>query len=304
MRLSAELLDTWDRCERRFAFSQKWRAKSISPLGLLYSALEAALVSSDPEQAARDETVRMAKTHDLASGDQNAFMIVRHTGYLAEIIARALQMRFGVMKRVDPTPEWESALFEGVDGSRHRIELVSHWDDDRLRASAHSWRVIGELVALQSPLTLTAIVIGPSRGGKRHSAWSKGFMHPNNHNLRFARRIKGNEFAGSWEQIWREHYAQVTTEQWLEGMNADGVLDDLILSREIRFDPSDHRMIAARAEMGEIAERMTSASESAPMRRSSCDETGRGACPFQQVCYSQVETDPSKLLHLYRAANK
>src|SRR2546427_685420 len=76
MRLNAGMLDTWDRCERRFAFSKKWESKSISPLGLLYHALESALAAADPEQAAKDATMERVRDFELASGEHNTFMMI------------------------------------------------------------------------------------------------------------------------------------------------------------------------------------------------------------------------------------
>ncbi len=301
MRLSAALLDSYDRCERQFAFAQKYVPKTITPLGTLYAALEEALLADDPEQEAKDACMRVAARQELILSDLNAFMTIRHVGYLAGIIAVALRERLGPLNRCDITPTWESALFETESGKRHRIELVSHWDDDRLRACAHSWRVIGELAALEAPLTLTTVIIGPQRGGRRHSEWTKGLQHPVNHQLRFApRNAKKTGFNDSWEKVWRELHSEIPTEKWLESMKRDEVLDSLILSRDIAYRPTDNRMIAARREMEFLAVMMEGANERAPMRRSSCDETGKGACVWQPCCYSPDEATPEDFPQLYQ----
>src|SRR5271167_4450961 len=158
------MLDSYDRCERRYAFSREWESKSISPLALLYRALEAAITTpDDPEQVAKDVTLEIAQKSELQTGGENAFMIIRHIGYLAGIIAVALTEKYGKFTKLPPKHtkdfEWESNLFR-VGKRNHRIELVSHLDDDRLRSIAHSWATVGELAALESQLTLTAIVIG------------------------------------------------------------------------------------------------------------------------------------------------
>jgi hypothetical protein len=302
--LSAEMLDVIDRCERRFAFSREWESKSISPLALLYRALESAIQSDSSEQTAHDVTLEVARTHELQTGSENAFMLIRHYGYLAGILAVALRERFGAFSKLPPKHttdfEWESNLFR-AGKKNHRIVLVSHMDDDRLRAIAHEWGTVGELAALEYPLTLTIVIIGASRKGRRHSAWTEGYLHPTNRTLRFKRRQKGNGFTDSWEQVWREHKGEISTEKWLQVMKDDGVLDELILSREIAYRAEDYRMISARREMVEVMGRMDSASESSPMRRHSCDVTGRGCCEFQSACYAPIETSPSQLVHLYRA---
>jgi hypothetical protein len=304
MKLSAQMLDTYDRCERRYAYSQNYEPKSISPLGLIYIALEAGIQSDDPEQTAKDATMEAAQNFELQLTDLNAFTVIRHCGYLAGIIAFALREKLGILSAVDQTETdeftWESGLWEAESGTRHRIELISHFDDDRLRSAAHSWMVIGELAALEAPLHLTQVVIGAHRGGRRHSAWSKAFLHPQNHGLRFGRRqSKQSGFSDGWEEVWREHRAEISTAKWINQMRVDGVLDGLIFSRKIAYRPEDNRMKAARQEMVEIAFNMRGASETSPMRRSSCDETGRGACPYQPVCYSPIETSPDRLVHLY-----
>jgi len=301
MILNAEILDTFDRCPRKLAFSQKWEPRAISPLGLLYTAIESALISPDPEQSAKDETLRIAKSREIST-DQNAFTVTRHIGFLAAILVTVLQSRLGQLTRVPATEEWESNLFSTPSGDRHKILLVSALDDDRLRAAAHSWAVIGELVALQSPLTLTAVVIGSQRAGKRHCAWAKGYIHPKfATKLRFRERgAKEDGFGNGWLTIWREQRGEISTEKWISTMAEDGVLDSLIISRTIPFNAEDNRMKIARRDMLEIGEKIKSAREDAPMKRCSCDSVGHGACVWQSVCWSPTETSPDQLPQLYR----
>jgi len=298
MTLSARILDEYDRCQRRYAFSQKYDSRLISPLGVLYEAVESALVSDDPEETAKHATMEAAASHQLILSDLNSFMTIRHTGFLAGIIALALRERLGPLIRVESTSDWESSLFETESGTRHRIELVSHFDDDRLRSAAHSWRVIGELVALEAPLTLTAVVIGPQRGGRRHSEWSKGLMHPQNRALRFApRQHKAAGLTAGWTKVWREQES-VPTARWLAQMRQDAVLDQLIVSREIMYRETDARMVAAKREMAILAAEMQEAAKQYhPMRRSSCDEFG--GCPFQAICYSPNGQRPEDFPGLY-----
>lgn len=298
MTISARILDSHDRCERRYAFEQRYDSKMLSPLRVIYLGLEAALVSPEPEQAAQDAIMRELSTHEIDAGESNKFMVVRHCGFLAGIVAVALRERLGMLKRVESTADWQSSLFETESGARHRIELVSHFDDDRLRACAHSWRVIGELAALEAPLTLTAVVIGPQRTGRRHSEWTKAFRHPANRALRFApRSAKKAGFSDGWLKVWRDT-ENIPTDRWLEQMNQDGVMDSLIVSREIAYKPNDNRMIEAKRNMVEIAETMKLARTDSPMRRSSCDDWG--GCPWQTCCYSPTPAGPEAFPHLYQ----
>jgi hypothetical protein len=303
MILSSEKLSCLDACERKFAYQQKYDSKLISPLGVLYAAVEAGIVDADPEQAAKDATMRAAAHKEIILTEINRWTTVRHIGYLAGIIAVALQDRLGALKRVNTLQgddfDWESALFETASGVKHRIELVSHFDDDRLRAAAHSWRVIGELAALQTPITLTAVVIGPQRGGRRHSEWAKGLLHPSNKALRFApRSAKKAGFNDSWEKVWREHRSEISTEKWLDALRQDGVLDSLILCREIPYKAEDNRMTVARRDMVFATYAMEGASENSPMRRSSCDDWG--GCQFAHSCWSATEATPADFPQLYQ----
>src|SRR5271155_2759674 len=124
-RLSAEMLDSYDRCERRFAFSRAWESKSISPLALLYRALESAIQSDSPEQTAKDVTLEIAQKSELQTGGENAFMVIRHVGYLAGIIAVALTERYGKFTKLPPKHtkdfEWESNLFQRTQ-SGHKAD--------------------------------------------------------------------------------------------------------------------------------------------------------------------------------------
>jgi hypothetical protein len=172
-------------------------------------------------------------------------------------------------------------------------------DDDSLRSYAHSWQTIGELAALERPLTLTIVIIGAQRGGRRHSAWSKGFQHPIQKNLRFAPRKKDSGFTENWRTVWREQ-SNYDAKVWLEQMKNDEVIGELIVSRKIQYNGDDERMKTAKRDMLALAGEMVRARTDAPMRRSSCDELGKGACPWQNCCYSPIPVTPDDLLHLYR----
>lgn len=303
MILSAQLFHTFDRCGRRLAFERDYEATSISSLGLLYAAVEAALIGSDPAQSAKDAILALTQRLDVTSGELSPISVVRHVESMAEMIALALQAKLGHMKRLDPIPfgdhRWQSNLFEDRSGFLHRLILVSHMDDDTLRAFAHSWGTIGELAALERPLALTIVIIGAQRGGRRHSAWSKGFQHPIQKVLRFQQRKKADGFTQGWKEIWREQ-SDIKAETWLERMQIDDILPELIVSRRINYRADDERMKAARRDMLALIPMMVAVTTEEPMRRSSCDELGRGACPFSPCCYSPTPVTPQDLPHLYR----
>lgn len=306
MILSSQLLDTYDRCPRRYAFEREYELRSISPLGLLYAGVEASMTSGDPEQAARDAVLERAAYMDIIAGEISSLSVVNHVKAMAEVIALVLRSRLGQGTRPEDVTvdehTWKSNLFLLRTGL-HRIVLCSHMDDDTLRAYAHSWGTIGEMAALKTSLTLTAIVIGAQRGGRRHSPWAKGLLHPVQKSLRFAPRKRDTGFTENWKTCWREQ-TDISSKTWLERMKTDDVLKDLIVSRKVQYRGDDERMAQARKDIMVLAEGQVRARTSDPMRRSSCDELGRGSCPFQAVCYSPTAMSPVDFPLLYRIREK
>lgn len=303
MNLSAALYDTFDRCPRRLAIEREYEPRAISPLGLMYAGVEGGIVSPDPCEGAKDAVRSLATVRDIDSPNLAAISAVRHVGLMAEVISLALRRKFGPMRRLDPVPmgehRWASNLFETRSAILHRIFLVSHIDDDVLRGFAHSWGTVGELAALGRDITLTFIAIGAQRNGRRHSHWSKCFQHPVQKNaLRFGRRKGSNGFTSNWTEVWREQ-TNIPAERWLNQMHADEVLGDLIQSRTIPYREKDARMIQAKKDLITILPSMEAASIDSPMRRSSCDEIGRGPCPHQVYCWSPAEVELEDLSHVY-----
>ena len=300
MIVSSRLFDIFDRCGRRLAFERDYEPRTISPLGLLYGALEAALAGGSYSDAILDLTQRL----DVSAGELSPISAVRHVESMAEIISMALEAKLGRMHRIDPVAlgdhQWQSNLFEDRSGFLHRLILASHMDDDSLRSYAHSWGTIGELAALERPIALLIVIIGSQRGGRRHSAWSKGFLHPIQKVLRFQQRKKADGFTQGWKECWREQ-TEIKASTWLDRMRLDDVLPDLITVRRILYRPEDERMKQGRRDMLALIPRMEAVTVGEPMRRSSCDELGKGACPFQAICYSPTPVEPADLPQLYRA---
>ena len=304
--ISARSLEIFDRCSRRFALEKHYEPKSISPMALLYAGVESGIVASDPCTGALDGVRSITGRLDVQTGELSALSVVRHVGFMAEVIALALSRKFGRFERIDPVTigsnRWESNLFKDKRGELHRIFLVSSLDDDSLRSFAHSWGTVGELAALEQDIHLTAVVVGSQRGGRRHSHWAKCFQHPVQKSaLRFARRKGGKAegFTEAWRDIWREQ-TDISADVWVDKMRDDDVLTDLIQSRRVPFRGDDHRMTQAREDIFKIIPQMEKASVDDPMRRSSCDEIGRSACPFQPFCWSPKEVTMDDLDYLFR----
>ena len=306
MILSSHSLDTFDRCPRRYHFERKYESTSITPLGLLYAAVEGSLTASDPLEGARSVILERTARMDVNAGDLSPLSAVRHVTATAEVIALAMRRRFGQAKLLEPISLgdhlWQSRLFAMKD-ELHRVILASYMDDDTLRSYAHSWGTVGELAALERPLSLTLVIVGTQRNGRRHSHWARAYQHPiQKSSLRFASRKKDDGFTSAWKTVWREQ-TEITAATWLDRMASDDVLGDLIVSRRVRYNGEDARMVQARQELIQIAPEMAASVDPMrlPMRRSSCDEVGRGACEYQACCYSPTPVTPEELPGLYRA---
>lgn len=308
MILDSQLFDVWDRCEKRFAYELTHEPRTISPLGLLYAAVEGSLVAADPKQGAKDAIMDLTQRLDVDAGELSPISAVRHVESMAEVIGLALRTKLGKATRPDDVKlgehVWHPNLFD-CRGELHRIVLAAYLDDDSLRSFAHAWQTIGELAAMERPITLTVVLIGAQRGGRRHTPWAKAFQHPIQKVLRFGRRkgSKADGFTEGWKEVWREQ-SNITAETWLDRMKTDEMLGELILSRKVNYNADDERMKTARRDMLEIADEMVRARTDVPMRRSSCDELGRSACPFQPCCYAPTPTEPDDLSHLYRPRDR
>ena len=303
MILSAARYDVHDRCPRRYALERTHEPRSISGLGLMYRGVEGGVVASDPGEGAKDAVRAVTAVKDVDAGPLAAISAVRHVGLMAEVVALALRRKLGPMSRLQDVEfgkhQWHSSLFETRSAILHRFVLVSHIDDDVLRGFAHSWGTVGELAALGRDVTLTFIAIGAQRGGRRHGAWSKCFQHPVQKTmLRFGRRKGSNGFTSGWMDVWRE-MTDIAGDRWLDQMQADDVIGDLIQSRTVPYRKDDARIAQAKSDMFTILPAMESASVDSPMRRSSCDDPIKGACVWQALCWSPTEVEVEDLGHLF-----
>ena len=303
MILSASRYDVHDRCPRRYALEITHEPRSISGLGLMYAGVEGGVVAPDPGEGAKDAVRAVTAVKDVDTGQLAAISAVRHVGLMAEVISLALRRKLGPMSRLQDVEfgkhQWHSSLFETRSAILHRFVLVSHIDDDVLRGFAHSWGTVGELAALGRDVTLTFIAIGAQRGGRRHGAWSNCFQHPVQKTmLRFGRRKGSNGFTSGWVDVWRE-MTDIAADRWLDQMQADDVLTDLIQSRTIPYRKDDARIAQAKSDMFTILPAMESASVDSPMRRSSCDDPIKGACVWQALCWSPSEVAVEDLGHLF-----
>ena len=87
---------------------------------------------------------------------------------------------------------------------------------------------------------------------------------------------------------------------WLNQMENDGVLEDMIQTRRVSFSAQDRRIKQAKDDLIKILPSMKSSDVNSAMNRTACDDVIHGCCPFQQFCWSPVEVSLDDLGHLYK----
>ena len=283
---SAELLEGADRCGRIPYLSRSWQRRTMSPLSVLYRAIEVGLESPDeaPGQAAGDHVMTLAVDRGLDTPQEDLYGLANHLAGMADIITWMLRTGGPWERPADVkvgSALWESGAFLSASGTRlRRIVLVDHWDDRRELAESHSWRSMGECAVYGMPMDQTVIVLGQNRQGRRHGAFSKAWQHPVSKQIRFRKR-DGSGFDGNWSPIYREDW-EGSREGWLDAMTQDSVLEDSVLSAvvEIPIEVSQVRLIA-QAKLAAIRETATLPYPSL----SQCDSP-LGPCQFRDACWS------------------
>lgn len=262
----------------------------VPPLGALYRALDAGLTGEKPEEAGR-AVMAIAASEGLDFEGIQIYDIAVHYARLATILATFLRGKGPAWTKVPDQRlgrhTWSSACYEAGDRIR-RIALVDYWSDDRRDQELRGWRSQSEIVVLGRPLLLNALSIGHVLHGRRVSPWTRAWAHPQNGAVRFKRTTSATEgFCETWRKTWRES-SDLTTERWLDRMQKDGVLDDVVHTvaaglplrvDEIRLD------ILRRAREMEDRQKLP------PMRRTGC--YGFSPCPFLCVCYGSGAPLPS-----------
>jgi hypothetical protein len=240
---TASLLTAFETCPRQAYWSRVWQQRKLTAMQMLQKAIRSGLMTDreDFGEYAGEQCYGMGIEPGLQTVHFNVHDQVVHLACLADIVTTAIrkpqEKSWLVPKPV--TLEngllWESsALLDPSGKYLRRIVLVSSWNNDRHYSECRSWFSLGEVAAYNMPMQIAVIVLGPERDGKRHSAWAKGLLHPNNKQLRFRKKYAVHEpFKETWEPIWREDHDEISTALWLQNMLKDGVLPDLCFSIKI-----------------------------------------------------------------------
>lgn len=308
VRLSADLLQAVEVCERRGHWTRDWEPKRLSANQMLSAAMRVGLTETrdDYGEAAGETVMELAVERGLQMpASRNLHDSVVHHAALADMLTTAVR-RPGPPWKTPPAAtfagySWKSSAFLSPDGSElRRVVLVTSWNDDRHYSEIRSWYGMGECAAYGLPMTMVVLILGQHRDGRRQGPFSRGFQHPRNHALRFRKRSKSTSevFSDSWTQIWREDHAEISNRAWLQAMLEDDILRDVCFTVPIRVPSAEDRR-----RLSEMAERKLARLEkTARLPEASLSVCDRPRCPFLDVCLNTGPT-PSGFISLAEVVN-
>jgi hypothetical protein len=299
--ISAELLADFESCQRRGYFTRDYEPRRLHPTELTRRAIYAALCDAEPDSGRRagEEAIALCGNIGLEVKDSgNLYDCGLHHAAIADIVTSYLRGVLGPSVGVPADGKagnhaWVSGCLAVASQTLARVALVDHFSDDRTLAEGRSWYTIGEVAVYDAPMDIYLISLGASRGGKRHSAWSKGLLHPRNRKVRFKKQAKKVEgFKDSWIPVWREEHDQISRQEWLRGMEEDGVLQDLVTT--VRVEPLS--TFNRQQELDTIqrkADQLQAINKLPDMSRSACDWPR--PCGFRCVCFAPLQVTPEQV---------
>lgn len=297
-----ELLSAYETCDRKGFWSRSWQRRRLDATAILREAIRAGVTESERPDfgtLAGETVMELAVDPGMEMPSSNYLHAsVVHHAALADMLTCALRRPQDTAWRLPPlwpagVPGWTSSALLDPSGSKlRRIVLASSWSDARHYSEVRSWYALGEVAAYRLPMTMAVLVLGPHRDGRRSGPWTKGFLHPMNHTLRFRKKSKSSSevFNDKWTQVWREDRGEIDNRQWLQAMLADDILRDVCFTVEIPV-PGVAETDRIRAMAARKLERLMRITETPEPSLSVCD---RPPCPFRGCCWSETPYEPSE----------
>ena len=292
-----DLLTAAEACARRGVFARDWQRRRLTANHVLYGAVRTGLTETrdDFGQAAGETVMELAEDRGMdrpLGGD--LYRSIIHHAALADLVTGAIRKPLDAPWSI-PEPEmvngvpWDSSAYLDPSGTKlRRVLFVSHWTDERHYREVRSWYATGEVCAYKLPMQMAVVVLGQHRDGRRAGPWTKGFLHPQNHKLRFRKKSRSSSevFSEKWEQVWREDRGEIDNRTWLQAMMDDDVLRDVLFTVDIPVpDPEMVRRVRAMASRKLERVRKIVALPEASL--SVCE-----GCPFKACCWSEPEFLP------------
>lgn len=303
MILSASTLTDLQSCPRKPLLSADWEILHLRPKQLLDGAIRKGILAisqgGDAAEVAklmRAEFLQAAANPGMAtSPGTDSYKLAMDLCAMIETILRA-SARVGLPKLSESKKVkcgalmWQPLAFTAEDGL-HRIVTIDRWTETDLARELHSWYVVGDMAVTGLPLTIHVIEIGQSRGGRRASAWARGFRHPT---MKNAQRIRflhkdGTTFKG-WTPVWLADESSLDAGEWVDAMMREGAVARLWHTIPVAMPTDAQRAETVRQILAEgarasvlISERRSTPWSALPMARAACD--GMVPCPWQGACY-------------------
>jgi hypothetical protein len=238
------LLTAFESCPRAAYWRRLWMRAKLDATEMLQAGIRAGVLSgrTDFGECAGEECYGFGVEPGLETTHYDVHGEVCHLAAIADVVTTALRKAQDLPWKIpEPVrlsaegPLWSSGAFLDPSGNHlRRVVLASAWNDDRHYSECRSWFSLGEVCAYGLPMQQAVIVLGQSRDGKRHGPWAKGLRHPLNKKLRFRKKsFVAEGFKSSWQPVWREDFDEITTQEWLQAMLDDGVLQDACFTVKI-----------------------------------------------------------------------
>jgi hypothetical protein len=283
-----ELLTLMDRDPRAAYWAQKWKPQRLTPNEALREAIAVGLMSDedDPGQRAGDEIFTLASERGLETKVHDLHGMALHNASLADLIVTVIRGQEPPWSHPVDKGTWQSSSFIEPSGVRlRRVVIVDRWMEERKQSESHGYFSLGEVATYEMPMTLTVIVSGNTREGKHRSPWTQGWLHPRSKNLRVRKR-NGEGFGGEWKQIFREEADQISRDKWIEQMDKDQCLHDLMFDVEVPL-PCKEFTLKIRKLMERKLKRLAEMTEAPDPNISACHWPT--PCPFREACWTLTE---------------
>jgi len=299
---TADLLTNYETCDRKGFWSRNWSRRRLDATSILREALRVGVAEAEREDFGElaGETVMELGANpgmEMPSSHYLHESVIHHAA-LADTLTCAIRRPQDKPWLLPPfwpagIEGWASSAFMDPSGNKlRRIVLASSWNDDRHYSEVRSWHSLGEVAAFKLPMTMVVLVLGQHRDGRRSGPWTKGFLHPQNHKLRFRKKAKvtSEVFSDKWEQVWREDRGEISNRQWLQAMLEDDILRDVCFTVDIPV-PEAPVVQRIRDMANRKLERLAGMKKIPEASMSVCD---RPPCPFKGCCWSATPYEPSE----------
>lgn len=291
----ADLLTAYEPCNRRGTWARDWRLPRLTSTEMLQRAIRAGVMAeSDIGQVAGDTVMELAANPgiEMPSDHHNLHQSAIHHAYLADILTQAIrkpaESPWGVPEPL--STGWTSSALLSPSGTHlRRVAIVSSWNKDRHYQEIRSWYGIGEVAMYRMPMQMVVLVVGSNIDGRRSGPWTRGFLHPQNHQLRFRKKSKSTfeTFSDKWEKVWREDRDEIEAHTWMQAMLNDDILRDVCFTVDIPV-PSDEECRRIQL-IADVALQCAADPGTDALQLSTCSK-----CQFLKCCWSTPQFPPNE----------